>query len=107
MSAVWRIVPAAGVILTFCHLARGGFRGFSQLGWWEAACVVLLVAGITGSAWRRIRRNALGAPTLFRDDLEVGSGLVAATFVVVATGGPQIYPLVYVLMAFLVSFLPR
>ncbi|MBX5482167.1 MAG: hypothetical protein IRZ16_10080, partial [Myxococcaceae bacterium] len=30
-----RQLPAIAVLFTLIHLARGGFRGLAQLGWWE------------------------------------------------------------------------
>lgn len=102
-----RSLPAASVLLVFVHLARNGFRGLNRLGWTEALLVLFLLVGLGLSAWRRLRRSALGAPLELRDDLELGGGLVAAAFIVVAIAGGGIFPIVYLLMAFLVAFLPR
>jgi two-component system cell cycle response regulator len=102
-----RSVPAASVLLVFVHLARNGFRGLHTLGWTEACLVTFLLVGLGLTAWRRLRRNALGALVELRDDLELGGGLIAAAFIVVAIGGGALFPIVYLLMAFLVAFLPR
>ncbi|MDY7231477.1 sensor domain-containing diguanylate cyclase [Hyalangium rubrum] len=102
-----RAVPAASVLLVFVHLARNGFRGLDTLEWTEACLVSFLLVGLGLTAWRRIRRNALGAVLELRDDLELGGGLIAAAFIVVAIGGGELFPIVYLLMAFLVAFLPR
>ncbi len=102
-----RSVPAASVLLVFIHLARNGFRGLHTLGWTEACLVTFLLFGLGLTAWRRIRRNALGAVVELRDDLELGGGLIAAAFIVVAIAGGALFPIVYLLMAFLVAFLPR
>jgi len=102
-----RSVPAASVLLVFMHLARNGFRGLNRLGWTEAFLVLFLLVGLGLSGWRRVRRSALGSPVELRDDLELGGGLIAAAFIVVSTGGAVLFPLVYLLMAFLVAFLPR
>jgi diguanylate cyclase (GGDEF)-like protein len=102
-----RSVPAASVLLVFVHLARNGFRGLHTLGWTEACLVSFLLVGLGLTAWRRIRRNALGAVVELRDDLELGGGLIAAAFIVVAIAGGALFPIVYLLMAFLVAFLPR
>jgi diguanylate cyclase (GGDEF)-like protein len=104
---VVRSLPAASVLLVFVHLARNGFRDLSRLGWTEAFLVAFLLVGLGLSAWRRMRRSALGSPVELRDDLELGGGLIAAAFIVVSIGGSFLFPLVYLLMAFLVAFLPR
>ncbi|MBI3184729.1 MAG: sensor domain-containing diguanylate cyclase [Myxococcales bacterium] len=102
-----KLLPGLPVLVAFGHLARGGFKGLASLGWWEAAVVTLLLAGVLSAAWRRARREAVGAPSLLRNELELGGGLVAAAYVLVAVGGSPLYPIVYLLMAFLVSFLSR
>ncbi|MBN1205054.1 MAG: diguanylate cyclase [Myxococcaceae bacterium] len=104
---VVRSLPAASVLLVFVHLARNGFRNLSRLGWTEAFLMAFLLVGLGLSAWRRVRRSALGSPVELRDDLELGGGLIAAAFIVVSIGGAFLFPLVYLLMAFLVAFLPR
>ncbi|XXF81346.1 diguanylate cyclase [Myxococcaceae bacterium GXIMD 01537] len=102
-----RSVPAAAVLLAFIHLARGGFRGLHTLGWTEACLVAFLLVGFGMAAWRRVRRSAVGAAVYLRDDLELGGALIAAAFIVVAIGGGELFPIVYLLMACLVAFLPR
>jgi len=102
-----RALPAASLLLAFAHLIRGGFRGLERLGWWEVAILIVLLCGIGMSAARQARRVATGATRLLRDDLELGGGLIAAVYVVVAIGGTELFPIVYLLMAFLVGFLPR
>jgi diguanylate cyclase (GGDEF)-like protein len=102
-----RSVPGAAILFAFIHLARGGFHGLRNLGWTEACLVAFLLFGLGLSAWRRVRRGAVGAALYLRDDLELGGALVAAAFIVVAIGGAELFPIVYLLMAFLVAFLPR
>ncbi len=102
-----RGVPGAAALAAFVHLARGGFRGLATLEWTEAFLVAFLLVGLGLTAYRRMSRGALGAPVTFRDDLELGGALVAAAFIVVAIGGAELFPIVYLLMAFLVAFLPR
>lgn len=103
---VVRAVPAAAVLCTFMHLARGGFRGLHTLGWTEAALVLFLLAGLGVLGWWRFTREALSAPLYLRDELELGAVLIASAFIVVAIAGGEVFPLVYLLMAFLVAFLP-
>jgi two-component system, cell cycle response regulator len=102
-----RVVPAAAVLAAFIHLARGGFRGLGTLGWTEACIVLALLAGLGVSAWWRLTRGEVGAPLYLRDDLELGGGLIASAFIVVAITGGELFPLIYLVMAFLVAFLPR
>ncbi|MBI5548606.1 MAG: sensor domain-containing diguanylate cyclase [Deltaproteobacteria bacterium] len=56
---------------------------------------------------RRVRRAALGASHGVRDDLELGSILIGSAYLVVELFGATVFPVVYLLMAFLVAFLPR
>jgi diguanylate cyclase (GGDEF)-like protein len=102
-----RAVPLAAVLAAYIHLARGGFRGLNTLGWTEACLVLALLAALAVASWRRFTRGAVGAPLDLRDDLELGSGLIALSYGVVAVAGAELFPLVYLLMAFLVAFLPR
>jgi two-component system cell cycle response regulator len=104
---VVRSLPAVAVVFTLVHLGRGGFRSFGALGGWEALCMLALLGGLGLSAVRRVRRNRSGASPLLRDDLELGGCLIALAYAVVSVGGPPLVPIVYLLMAFLVSFLPR
>ncbi|RKH43247.1 diguanylate cyclase [Corallococcus sp. AB049A] len=107
VRAFFRAIPAAVALATFVHLAQGGFRGLHTLGWTEAALVMGLLVGIGMAAWRRAMRSSVGAVIDLRDDLELGGGLISAAFIVVAIGGGELFPIVYLLMAFLVAFLPR
>lgn len=102
-----RALPALSLLAAFVHLARGGFRGLSTLGWPEASMVALLLVGLCFSGYRRLSRGALGSSISLRDDVELGGGLLALAFIVVAITGGAAAPLVYLLMAFLVAFLPR
>jgi diguanylate cyclase (GGDEF)-like protein len=94
------------VALTLGHLALGGFRRLGALGWWEVAAVGLLLAGVGLGTARRLRRASLGAPPRFADALTLDASLVALAYAVVAVAGAALFPLVYLLVAALVSFLP-
>ncbi len=102
-----RAIPGAAVVLTLALLARGGFHSLGASGWAEIVTTALLVLGVSVSSWRRVRRGTSGAPSNLRDELEFGGGLLAATSIVVSLVGPAVFPLVYLLMAFLVTFLSR
>lgn len=107
MQVLVRLVPAAAVLLIFAFLARGRFRSIDALGWADAGAVALLVIGGVLSTVRRVRRSMSGVPLLLRDELEFGGSLLAAAFICVGLGGELLFPIVYLLMAFLVTFLPR
>lgn len=106
LASVVRLVPALSVLAVFAFLARGGFQRVAALGWPEAAALGGLLLGGALAIGRRVRRSMTGAPLLLRDELELGGTLLTATFVVVGLGGDELFPLVYLLMAFLVTFLP-
>ncbi len=102
-----RLVPAAACLLVFGFLARGRFRSIEGLTWADGAAAGLLALGGTLATIRRVRRSMSGAPLLLRDELEFGGALLTAAFIAVALGGELLFPIVYLLMAFLVTFLPR
>ncbi|EPX56599.1 GAF domain/GGDEF domain protein [Cystobacter fuscus DSM 2262] len=102
-----RAVPIGAVLATFVHLARGGFRSLYSLGWDEAGLVLFLLAGLGVIGWRRFTRDAVGAPLFLQDDLELGAVFLASAYIVVAIAGGELFPLVYLLMACLVAFLPH
>jgi diguanylate cyclase (GGDEF)-like protein len=77
----------------------------SQLGWTEAAVVVLLLVGTGLSVFRRWKRRAAGGEPRPRDEVALGAHLLALTFLTVAVAGAELFPIVYLLMAFLVGFL--
>src|SRR5262245_24407092 len=105
--AAFASIPALAVLFAFVRLGRGGFSSLTSLGWEEGAAVSGLLLALAPSAAGRLRRSSLGAPQRFRADLELGGALVATTYAVVAVAGDPVYPLVYLLVACLVSFLPR
>lgn len=102
-----RAIPGLAVLAVFALLAQGHFRTVHALGWADAAALAVLLAGGGLALIRRVRRTMHGAALLLRDELELGATLLAAAFVVVALLGDTAYPLIYLLMAFLVSFLSR
>jgi len=107
LKTALRQVPALSVLFAFGSLARGSFRGLAALGWGEAAALVFLLASLAGVVQRRVRRHLAKAEPHLRDDLELGALLISTAYVWVAIGGQTLFPIVYLLMAFLVSFLPR
>jgi two-component system, cell cycle response regulator len=99
--------PSAASVLTFCLLVQGGFNGLEATSWWEIAAISSLVLGLSISIVRRIRRSAVRAVVLLQDELELGASLLSAAYVTVSIGGQALFPIVYLLMAFLVSFMSR
>lgn len=102
-----RLVPAVSVLMTFAFLARGRFRSFEGLEWADAAVFGLLLLATTLSTIRRVRRSMLHVAVSLRDELELGATGLAVAFVAVALSSELLFPVVYLLMAFLVSFLSR
>ncbi len=110
---VLRSVPALVTVGFAALLALGAFSGLS-LGWPQAAALAILVATLGAVAVRQARTAAQGKPATARERLELGSLFVVAAYAVAQTaagGGGSLegplFPLVYLVMAFLVSFLPR
>ncbi len=92
-------------------LALGVFADLA-LGWPQAGAVGLLLATLAAVSLRRARASAAGRPATAREQLELGSLYIVAAHAVAQTaagGGLEgpLYPVVYLVMAFLVSFLPR
>ncbi len=107
LQAAVRLVPAGAVLTVFGFLARGRFRALDGLAWADVAALAVLLVGGMLTIIRRVRRTMTGAPLGFRDELEFGGTLISAAFVVVALTGDLLFPAVYLLVAFLVSFLSR
>jgi two-component system cell cycle response regulator len=106
--------------------AAGGFRpGERILPWWALAALVAWGLLFTRAAWRRFRDerdSADVAPAAtertlrflllprLRLDLEIGALLLVLTLAIIEfTGGARspLHPMLYVLVAFFVSFYPR
>ncbi len=100
-------LPIVGTVAVLVVLLAGRFLSVSQLGWNELGAVMVLLGGLGIIALRRLKSLWHGAPRRVRDDLELGAALLAAALAVTRVAGPSLYPLVYLLMAFLVAFLPR
>jgi len=101
-----RLLSPVSVLLTAAQLARGAFK-LGQLGWGDAASVSVLLGGIATCALHLHRRARAGASRRLQDEIGLAAGLVAAAYVVVAAAGAAIFPIVYLLVALLVSGLPR
>ncbi len=89
-------------------IALGRLRSFSACGWVEIAWLAALWIALAASVMRWLARGLDGRSRPLLDDLEMGSLLVLlAEAVALLAGGVQspLYPLVYLVMAFLVAFL--
>ncbi len=101
-----RSVPAAVVAALTAHLWSGRLAGPAP-GLPEAAAVALLLLTLAGAVLRQARASAAGRAAGFREHLELGALFVVAAHVVARAAGELLYPVVYLVMAFLVSFLGR
>jgi diguanylate cyclase (GGDEF)-like protein len=102
-----RWLPAASILFGLGVLARGGFRHLATVGWPELAATALLLVGALAALVRRLRRGASGAVISFKDELDLGGTLLTSAFIVVAIVGPALFPVIYLLVAFLVTFFSR
>ena len=103
-KALVRWLPATAVLAALLRFSLGGFQ-ISRLSWWDAASILLLIGALSLSVSDRVRRRSTLSALPLRRDVEMGGTLVALAFVVVGLGGPHLYPLIYLVMAFLVSSL--
>ncbi|MBL9039594.1 MAG: diguanylate cyclase [Archangium sp.] len=106
-QALVRAIPAASVALVFALFARGHFRSIDSLGTADFVAAGALLFGTGLTMIRRIRRGSSGASITLRDELELGGTLLSVSFAFVGLGGEHLFPVVYLVMAGLVSFLSR
>jgi diguanylate cyclase (GGDEF)-like protein len=102
--------PAVSVAVVALVLLRG-FEGPAGA-WPQTAGLGLLAATLAAVAVRRGQGSAAGRASTLREQLEIGTLLLAAAHAVLqaAAGGAlesPLQPLVYLLMAFVVAFLER
>jgi len=98
----------ASLLWGLALLTLGRLRGFVACGWVEIAWLGSLWVALAGAALRWLKRSSAGRTRSLLDDLEFGSLLVLlAQAVALMAGGARspLYPLVYLVMAFLVAFL--
>ncbi|HEU4384256.1 MAG TPA: diguanylate cyclase [Anaeromyxobacteraceae bacterium] len=102
--------PLAAVGTCSALLWLDAFGG-APLGWPQAAAVGGLLVALGGAVLRQARASAAGRSAAAREQLELGALFVVAAHLVARTAGAgaegPLYPVVYLVMAFLVSFLPR
>ncbi len=110
LRSLVRSVPAVAVAACAVLLWRDAFGG-AALGWPQAAAVGLLLLALGGVVLRQARASAAGRAGTTREHLELGALFVVAAHLVARTAGSgaegPLQPVVYLVMAFLVSFLPR
>jgi diguanylate cyclase (GGDEF)-like protein len=106
-----RALPGAVAIAVGALVVLGLFDAFA-LGWAQAAALLALVAALVGTGARRVVRAGAGEPAGWREQLELGALLVVAGYAVARTGASgdaesPFQPVVYLVMASLVTFLAR
>ncbi|HLT28864.1 MAG TPA: sensor domain-containing diguanylate cyclase [Myxococcaceae bacterium] len=101
------LMSVGGVGLTLWLLARGAFGDVGELGLVHAGAVVLLWASLWTVLVRRVRRERAGAPGRIMDEIELGASVLSLSHVLIAVMGPALHPILYLVMAFLVSFMHR
>jgi diguanylate cyclase (GGDEF)-like protein len=104
-------VPAAVALSTGALVVLGAFEG-PAASWPPAAALLALVAALAGTIARRAVRAGAGEPATWREQLEIGALMVVAAYAVAQAAGGGLeespfQPFVYLVMAFLVSFLAR
>src|SRR5690348_16280273 len=101
---LFRSIGPVSVVAVGGLLAQGRLRGIADPRWDEVAAAAGLVAGLCVAGVRRALRAPAAARPRVRHDLELGAPVVAAAYMVVGLAGPDVHPLVYVVMAGLVGF---
>jgi len=104
-----RAAPALAGLGVLALLLAGGFQSLSALGWLEVGLLGVLVAAIALSTVRRIRRESREQAHGPWEEVELGALLVVAVYaMILPVGGLQspLYPLLYLLVAFLAAHLP-
>jgi two-component system, cell cycle response regulator len=108
-----RSAPAAVTVATAALVALRVF-GDVPLGAPQAAAGAVLVATLSGVAWRRAATARLGRRATWREGLELGSLLVVLAFALAQVSeeaglgvDAPLEPVVYLVLAALVAFLPR
>lgn len=108
LRRLWRSFPL--VVLSFGAglIAFGRLHSFADCGWLEIAALAGLWGALVQSGVRRLTLALDGRARRLLDDLEPGALLVVlAESMALLTGGLRspLYPLLYLVMAFLVAFL--
>jgi two-component system cell cycle response regulator len=101
-----RILSPAAPLVGLYLVGAARLRSLAAVGWGDTLFVALMACALVAATARRIRRTAAGSPVTLRDDLELGAPLVGSAYLLVEVFGPGLFPVVYLLMAFLVAFLP-
>ncbi len=99
-----RFFPSTAFLFVLALLARGAYRAVETLDWLQVLGLVGLVGAGVITVSRRLKRTQSSSAPGTRDELELGGVLLAAMYVAVALGGELLFPLVYLLTAFLVTF---
>jgi diguanylate cyclase (GGDEF)-like protein len=108
---VLRSIPPVVAVGIGALVVLGVFDGLT-LGWPQAGALLVLLVALAGVALRRTLRAGRGEVATWREQLELGSLLVVASFAIARTGAnadgeSPFQPVVYLVAAFLVAFLAR
>ncbi|MHB8417106.1 MAG: sensor domain-containing diguanylate cyclase [Myxococcales bacterium] len=105
---LWRAFPALWAMAAAGAIGTGRVQDFRRCGWTEVAVLTGLLLALLATFVRRMRRALAGAPVRLADDVELGALLLALAESVALLGGgaaSPLFPVVYLVMAFLVAFL--
>jgi diguanylate cyclase (GGDEF)-like protein len=102
-----RALPGLGALAMLLAMVQGKFALASHVSLAEVGSTLLLATGLGAVVHRRAKALWHGVALHLRDDVELGAVLIAGAYALVQLLGPAFYPVLYLLMAFLVAFLPR
>lgn len=103
-----RVGPWVVLVAGMAFIGLGRFRGVADCGWAEIATLTALIAGLLAVGARRLSQALDGRAHRLADDLQLGLLLVTlAEAMALLAGGVRspLFPMVYLVMAFLVAFL--
>ncbi|WP_373048172.1 diguanylate cyclase [Vulgatibacter sp.] len=109
LRTVARVLPALVGLLAAWAVAGGRFSDLAALGLQQGLLLLALLASITFLGWRRVQRVAREIPSTAWEEAEIGALLLVAGHALAQPLGgvdSPLHPVLYLLMAFLVAFLP-
>jgi len=104
-----RFLPAVVGVVVAAAVVVGRFSRLDELGALQGGLLLALLASISVLGLRRVRRVADAQPSTWWEEAEFGALLLVAAYAVALPAGgvdSPLYPVIYLLMAFLVGFFP-
>jgi diguanylate cyclase (GGDEF)-like protein len=101
------LLPEFCAAVAFVLVTTGSLCRPSSASWQPILAVAAIALTLVTTLARRVHRTTLGLHSSCRDDIEMGSLLIGAAYLMIQVLGDGLFPVVYLLMAFLVAFLPR